>query len=358
MTFVLSWAAACARARVSGASNAYPKTATSTNAQPAAMPPSAAARPLCTSPILKIAENAITLGERQLENQPTGDRKRGIFILDALFEALVAPSGNCGGNQVPLSVIVEENAASSRLFGVLGIATLAGWPNAVIQYGDRSLRVHWNLQGERGATHLRAVRNRMSVVAFGETAHVPRSERRSHLGPAELIVDSLDTFTDSLSQNCSSKSSNQPSLSVTEDSPMSVWFPWAIRLQEKCEGSNATPLEIALDRGPRPEMPREPPRPKFVPVGRLAPEAVQQRVFAEYASIKSCIAPENHLNGEENLLILMPIGNDGLPKNVKAKSHPSNMSEAQIECVLEGFRRMSFPPPNPGIVTILYPVPL
>ncbi|HTQ07996.1 MAG TPA: AgmX/PglI C-terminal domain-containing protein [Polyangiaceae bacterium] len=93
--------------------------------------------------------------------------------------------------------------------------------------------------------------------------------------------------------------------------------------------------------------------------GRLPPEQIQAIVRGHYDDFKSCY--EAGLAGNPNLAgridARFVIGQDGAVSNLSFTE--STLLDCDvIECVLKGFSTLAFPPPQGGVVTVIYPIVL
>jgi hypothetical protein len=97
--------------------------------------------------------------------------------------------------------------------------------------------------------------------------------------------------------------------------------------------------------------------------GRLPPETIQRIVRANYAQFRSCyedgLARNSTLSGR--VTIRFVIDRDGFvlnPQSIESTVPDALPDAAVVKCVVEGFKTLVFPPPEGGIVTVVYPIML
>ncbi len=91
--------------------------------------------------------------------------------------------------------------------------------------------------------------------------------------------------------------------------------------------------------------------------GRLPPEVIQRVVQQNFGRFRLCY--ENGLRNNPNLRgrvsVRFVIGRDGAVSNVG--NGGSDMSDSGVvSCVVRSFYGLSFPRPEGGIVTVVYPI--
>ena len=93
--------------------------------------------------------------------------------------------------------------------------------------------------------------------------------------------------------------------------------------------------------------------------GRLAPEIIQTVVRKSYAGFRKCyelgLGRNPALEGRVNARFV--IGLDGTVTNAENGGSDLNDPEA-IACIIGHFYTIKFPPPDGGIVTVVYPIML
>jgi TonB family protein len=91
--------------------------------------------------------------------------------------------------------------------------------------------------------------------------------------------------------------------------------------------------------------------------GKLAPEEIARVVRSHLGAIRLCF--ERALNRDPNLRgtvkVKFVIGPDGKVRS--ADDAGSQMASTEVvECVRDAFRKLTFPPPDGGTVTVVYPI--
>jgi Zn-dependent protease with chaperone function len=91
--------------------------------------------------------------------------------------------------------------------------------------------------------------------------------------------------------------------------------------------------------------------------GRLAPEVIQTVVRAGFGSFRTCYESALQKNAQlrGTVTVSFAIEPSGAVEN--ASDHGSDVPDpAFVACVVDGFSRLSFPAPQGGYVTVIYPV--
>jgi hypothetical protein len=91
--------------------------------------------------------------------------------------------------------------------------------------------------------------------------------------------------------------------------------------------------------------------------GRLAPELIQREVRAHFGVYRLCY--ENGTRGNPNLqgrvAVKFIIDRTGAVQT--AVDGGSDLpDQSVVQCVVRGFQALSFPPPQDGMVTVVYPI--
>jgi hypothetical protein len=93
------------------------------------------------------------------------------------------------------------------------------------------------------------------------------------------------------------------------------------------------------------------------PKGRLAPEKIQEIVRAKFGRFRICyengLATNSELRGR--VTVRFVIERDGTVSTTEDRG--SDLPDAKVvACVVKGFGTLRFPPPDGGIVTVVYPI--
>jgi hypothetical protein len=112
-------------------------------------------------------------------------------------------------------------------------------------------------------------------------------------------------------------------------------------------------------RGPehKTSAPRIRPLGTTVLSGRLPPEVIQRVVRQNFGRFRQCY--ENGLRANPNLegrvAVRFVIGRDGAVSN--AGNGGSDLPDSSVvSCVISAYYGLSFPPPQDGIVSVVYPI--
>ena len=91
--------------------------------------------------------------------------------------------------------------------------------------------------------------------------------------------------------------------------------------------------------------------------GRLAPEVIQSVVRSNFGRFRTCYETALKMDAklQGNVTVSFHINPDGSVGN--AKDDGSTLPDVNaVQCVVEGFGRLAFPPPQGGYVTVVYPI--
>jgi hypothetical protein len=91
--------------------------------------------------------------------------------------------------------------------------------------------------------------------------------------------------------------------------------------------------------------------------GRLAPEKIQAVVRANFGTFRMCyengLRASPSLQGRVTVKFVIDLGG----RVTTSADEKSDLPDAAIvQCVVEGFRKLQFPKPEGGIVTVVYPI--
>jgi hypothetical protein len=91
--------------------------------------------------------------------------------------------------------------------------------------------------------------------------------------------------------------------------------------------------------------------------GRIAPEIIQRVVRQHFGPFRKCyeagLGRNPNLAGRVNVSFVI----DRTGAVAEAHDQGSTLPDAQaVQCVVGGFGKLSFPPPDGGIVTVVYPI--
>ena len=95
-------------------------------------------------------------------------------------------------------------------------------------------------------------------------------------------------------------------------------------------------------------------------VPRVPPEVIQKIVRASYSTFRTCY--EAGLGRDPNLtgkvVVRFVIERSGEVGAVSSDAGSTMPDQLVTACLLQAFRRLVFPEPNGGIVTVVYPIAL
>ena len=129
-------------------------------------------------------------------------------------------------------------------------------------------------------------------------------------------------------------------------------------------GGHSTPQGVAPQQAEAPQASSAPELPaeasKTRASGRLAPEVIQKIVRARYDRIQHCnelgLGRDAKLTGRVEIRFV--IERDGKVSAAQPSTATTLPDPEAVECVTQVFRSLAFPPPDGGIVTVVYPVML
>lgn len=133
-------------------------------------------------------------------------------------------------------------------------------------------------------------------------------------------------------------------------SPIAKQDEYGYKFEDDCF-DHATPAERAA------AVPSAPPESQAELHGRLPPEAIQAVVRQNFGRFRACY--EKALPGNKTLAgtvtVSFVINPDGSVRD--ATNDASTLPDPHVvQCVVEGFGRLTYPPPQGGYVTVVYPV--
>jgi len=115
------------------------------------------------------------------------------------------------------------------------------------------------------------------------------------------------------------------------------------------ENEKVSPAMTAAPETKAPEKPM---------VGRLPPEEIQKVVRADFGKLKGCYEEALKVDAKlaGKLTVRFVIKTDGLPEKVEKADGTTIADANMVQCSLKVFEGLKFPPPEGGIVTVVYPV--
>lgn len=92
--------------------------------------------------------------------------------------------------------------------------------------------------------------------------------------------------------------------------------------------------------------------------GRLPPEVIQRVVRQNLGRFRSCydsaLTRNPKLAGK--VVVRFVIGQDGVVSSASSEPDTTITDTTVVTCIVDGFKKLSFPAPEGGIVTVVYPL--
>jgi len=215
----------------------------------------------------------------------------------------------------------------------------------VAQVDARTASAFWQKRGEPHATSLGAPTAFASVVKLEWSAHgLHRSSADQKSDQAFLFADrqtSVESFTSAVAALLSVSRERETSGRLENVPALKVMLMMAAR--------TADPEHVTMPVA----------RPSRSQVnGRLPPEVIQTIVRQNFGTLRKCyeagLARDRNLAGKVETKFV--IGRDGKVSS-SAPSEGTTLEDAAVtSCVAAEFAKLTFPAPEGGIVTVVYPV--
>ncbi len=286
--------------------------------------------------------------------------------LDDFFRSLAPP-------RATYALVVAREVSGQVLREAIQTAGADGWSSGVIRTPGGTVSVESSIGRENGDTIESLLPPRVLVFVVrpigvelwvADVSSVLSIETTPNARPqklAELSAGAADSKLEQLLRvHCKTKADCRASLLfVAEDAPFSTVSPVlsALALTTAVHGELAPFLRLANETLP---SPGEAPDVSHVgSSGRLPPEVIQRVVRDHYDRFKTCYAAglgrDAKLRGRVSVRFV--IERDGSVKD--AKDANSDMPDKEvIQCIVNEFTKFSFPKPDGGIVTVVYPIML
>jgi hypothetical protein len=329
-----------------------------------------------------------------LDDQPIAPlhRTRKVSLVKPLFDAMksrrVPPHDR--DPRGPYALVVADDVEGAQLKSAFQTAAFSGWRVAKLDLGDSSIALHalvptppnaptaYDLHWPNETLVLvvrsdsvelwraklaRAAESR-SVAAPPEPAGAPSTKAPSEEPPRSIGTISKDKVAaglpDLLLEACGPGSECSPTLLYLADDASFSLVRSTLRALRALPSEQEPIVQLRLGT---PGDPGKPPLARIgatVVSGRLPPEVIQQTVRDNFSGFRHCyemgLARDANLEGR--ITVRFVIGRDGLVQQAIATDETTMPDPDVTECVVARFRHIVFPPPEGGIVTVVYPIML
>lgn len=325
-----------------------------TPAQTTTAPAVSAPRPGATSPTIPASSTArLTVSGDQvsLDGRPIDKLTPGKFArLDSLFRDLKERPPSKEGYELA----VEDATDGAAFKSVLFTSAFAGHPISRLKTADGTLLLRAVVPGPPNAAppprpkHAVLLIVRPSLVELWRN-HEPELEPIASIQP-ENIKQALEL-------ECHQAPCDRFVLLIANDAKFSTFRTAVPGLLP----FTATPGAEVQVRSLEPEPQGSPPKVKLggsFASGRLPPEVIQRIVRLSWEGMKNCyeagLARNAHLTGK--VVARFVINRDGHVSNVSNGPGTDLPDQEVVACVLKHYYSLTFPQPEDGIVTVVYPV--
>jgi hypothetical protein len=354
-------------------------------------PPAAPAEPPERAvPDILLHQARVLLDGYALDQATPGKLEKAEGLFNALLPRGMRWSGN-GVRTYTLTTGAQTDGAQMK--SIVQTAAAAGWPIAAMRADDsivtlRSELYQLNNSVESmppgAAAPLEWPDRALTIVVRNgsvELWRVSQAKPASQTAPpapasapsppeAQIAAQSLATVTATnvrtdlpplLEAECNRGSACSPAiLYVANDASTAVIDQalTALALVVVRRGQS-TLVELRFDE-PAPDGPPPNAKPAATAVGgRLAPEVIQKAVRAQFGGFRLCY--EQGLRRDPGLTgriaVRFVIDRDGNVAAVGKDPWTTSMRDAEVtRCVVDHFKGIVFPPPEGGIVTVVYPI--
>lgn len=281
----------------------------------------------------------------------------------ALFEEMKVRHLN---SNIPIksrayTLSVSGSLDVAQLKSVIETAAFAGWPLAVLETSagrvslqavvpsppDSTRKLEWPEQVLVLVVHAKTV----------EVWRVPRDGSTKTSGSVTQLLNANAALAARLGEECGSARCSPAVLLAANDASFERVEK---ALGELSKASKATPLEVEL-RVAEPQAAGTPPQLRVGSTsmgGRLPPELIQKVVRDAYGRLRRCyeVGLAKNANLEGKVVVRFLITREGKVGDVAVAQGTTLSDKAAIECMVKEYKSLAFPPPEGGIVTVVYPI--
>lgn len=236
-----------------------------------------------------------------------------------MADELGALAQACRCQDEPIALVVETGTPSFQLLAVLSLLEQAGFHRVEVGY-----------QGQR------------VVLSLDEQPLADTTTFRALGGGVWSARAPLDSPALDLTQLCAAQACSNARLTVAEEAALDTWWQAARSLA----AANGGHVAVEIDSQRRPASPRKLAR-VVGPVSQISADDVRERLFAEYAPLRSCLleAPVA-ADAPSSVDLSIDVGPNGEPTKVRIAREPK--PSPTTTCLRKAVSKMSFRAPHFG----------
>lgn len=336
-----------------------PHSGTQTSAVSSPMPSASSAAPASnmtasSAPVLTIKSGVVLVDGKSVGELVPKQVKR----VDALFEEMKVRGRN---SNVPMksrryTLAVSGDLDAAQFKSVFQTAAFAGWPVAILDTSGGKVFLHALVPSPPNATEELSWPEQTLVLAVhANTVEVWRVPKEKH-GEGMQLLNASQALAGRLGEDCDRAPCSPSILAAANDTPFRAM---ESALATLAKAAKTAPLDVQF-RSTEPK-PGEAPAVRVGSTslsGRLPPEVIQKVVRDAYGRLRRCyeagLARDANLEGK--LVVRFVINREGKVGEVTVAQGTTMPDTAAIECMVKEYEALTFPPPDGGIVTVVYPI--
>lgn len=306
------------------------------------------------APVLTIQSGSVFLDGKSLGEVISKRVER----VGALFEEMKARGR---GSNLPIrsrryTLTVSGDLDAGQFKSVFQTAAFAGWPLAVLDTSGGKVLLHALVPSPPNATEELSWPEQTLVLAVhANTVEVWRVPKEKH-GERTQLLNASQALAVRLGEDCDRAPCSPAILAAANDTQFRSI---ESALATLAKAAKTSTLDVQL-RSTEPK-PGEPPAIHVGSTsvsGRLPPAVIQKVVRDAYDRLRKCyetgLAKDANLEGK--LVVRFVINREGKVGEVTVVQGTTMPDKAAIECMVKEYKALSFPPPDGGIVTVVYPI--
>lgn len=306
------------------------------------------------APVLAIKNGSVFLEGKSLGELVPKHVKR----VGALFEEMKVRGRN---SNIPMmsrryTLTVSGDLDAGQFKSVFQTAAFAGWPTAILDTSGGKVLLHALMPMPPDAAQELSWPDQTLVLAVHandvEVWRVPKGKQ----GEGTQLLNASRALAARLGEDCDRAPCSPAIVVAANDTPFRS-IDSALAMLARA--AKATSLDVQF-RSTAPK-PGEPPSVRIGPTtvsGRLPPAVIQKVVRDAYDRLRKCyetgLAKDANLEGK--LVVRFVINREGKVGEVTVAQGTTMPDKAAIECMVKEYKSLTFPPPEGGIVTVVYPI--
>jgi|GEM_PF-4409519 len=331
--------------------------------------------------VLEIMPTKVRVGNQSFEVSQEPRLRRIAEVQTHLPPIMGLPAAQ--GNRLVLSdydisknylAKVDPNALGAEIHSAFQTAAFAGlpvfqiYPHSAVGY----VRVPTPRGMEPGLNRLRFSETPLTIVVTSQAVELWRAaaqtkgEESSPEKRATIPLSNLQRgLSSALEEQCmeDARSCSPFFLNLKEDAKGSTLLAVLEAMESRPEFASATspPARFFLVHG---DVRKSPLTFRTIRMGatrvngRLPAEVIRKNVREKFGEYRKCYQAglENDPELTGKIVVRFVIGRDGLVSNAAYADTSSMPDKAVSECVVSSFKKLKFPKPEGGIVTVTYPI--